>query len=338
MSKRTERNSSIELLRIIAMSAILVYHFFVHGSAVFETSSYVKSFVISFMYWGVNVFIMISGYCGMKLKLHSFLKLYATVSLFVLANLLMLYLCDVPLSLKSVRSVVLPFSSGGYWFMAIYLGLLFTTPILLNGISNLSTHSLRKVVFILFVFNVFCCGVNKNMSNVNGYTYMQFLFMYVIGYWLSKDNQRFSSLSCVMMALMIGVTEMCVAVACENFLGRPIAYFMKYNNIFVVCQSICIFAAFTKFDFRNKFINHISSATLGCYLLQDGLFGQKFLYDFLKQHSTMSTYLIVLGGVCAISYFITKLREQFDSMILMVSKRLESKVQSLTKDIRKKSC
>ncbi|CUQ12524.1 Uncharacterised protein [Parabacteroides distasonis] len=69
------RNSSIELLRIFTMASVLMGHSFGHGAH--GEVSYDGLFLL----WGVciNVFLLISGYYGINLRVKSFLNLTGMV-------------------------------------------------------------------------------------------------------------------------------------------------------------------------------------------------------------------------------------------------------------------
>ena len=58
------RNSNIELLRIIAMTFIVIWHISVHAQKG-ELNSH--NYIVAFCTTGVNLFILISGYFGIKL-------------------------------------------------------------------------------------------------------------------------------------------------------------------------------------------------------------------------------------------------------------------------------
>ena len=84
-----QRDSNLELLRIVAMSMIVIYHIFVHGiSPVYVGShSILTVWYVPFIF-GVNLFILISGYYGIRLSWnHSSLNVdncfYKLISLIV---------------------------------------------------------------------------------------------------------------------------------------------------------------------------------------------------------------------------------------------------------------
>jgi len=69
-----QRQSNIELLRIISILMIVIHHVLVHGiyNAVNNSTLH---FIDSFVIYGVNIFLLISGYFTINLKWKSVINL-----------------------------------------------------------------------------------------------------------------------------------------------------------------------------------------------------------------------------------------------------------------------
>ena len=84
------RDSNIELLRLVCMFFIVCHHFCVHAvfpetldSDVPLSQGVVLSTIIEgFLFIGVNCFVLISGYYGVKLKKKSLLNLWLTCAVY----------------------------------------------------------------------------------------------------------------------------------------------------------------------------------------------------------------------------------------------------------------
>lgn len=81
---KSERKSNIELLRIILMFMIILFHMLAHGGKIHKLSNgsfYTTDntpiflFVFSFLSFAVNCFVFISGYYGIKVRLKTILSL-----------------------------------------------------------------------------------------------------------------------------------------------------------------------------------------------------------------------------------------------------------------------
>lgn len=69
------RNSSFELLRLIAMFSIVIYHHFLFLKALGHEESWILG-GYTILHFGVPLFLLISGYFGIKLKLSKIVYLY----------------------------------------------------------------------------------------------------------------------------------------------------------------------------------------------------------------------------------------------------------------------
>lgn len=75
MENKNIRNSSFELLRLIAMFSIVVYHQFLFLKA----QGYAETWILggyTITHFGVPLFLLITGYFGLKLKLQKIVHLY----------------------------------------------------------------------------------------------------------------------------------------------------------------------------------------------------------------------------------------------------------------------
>lgn len=276
-SKVNERDSNIELLRIVCMLFILIHHFIVivlypdltdrNG----DINSYrIACIVINgFVYVGVNCFILISGYYGIKFRIRSLFNLYCICAFYALLTTLMKYgFADLHFDRGLFYSVFLPFSHTQWWFITCYVVLFSLSPILNIAIQNLGYKDFVLLIVILTVLNVYL-GFYWHQYNVNGYTVAQFVYVYFIGAFLRKhpiralDKQR-SLLLYISGALLWSA----ISVVSVNW-KVPHWTSLHYNNPFVLIASIGLFHFFTMINLRSHAINVIASSVLAAYLLQD---------------------------------------------------------------------
>lgn len=329
----TTRKSNIELLRIIAMSAILIYHFMRYSSPEFESSSLVRGAVFSTLYWGVNVFVIISGYFGIKARLTSFLKLYTLTGVFVLTGYAFLWIAGKQVNIATLATQVLfPFTKGGYWFMTSYFGLFVTAPLISAGLSQMPLKTLRLFIVAFSLFTIVPCGIMQNECNPNGYTYMQFVYLYSLGYYLHREVllDSVKATRWIAWATLIAVAEFSLVTVVSVILNHESGYFIRYNNVFVIAESICILMIFSRLNFTNRFVNKLATASLGCYLLQDGAFGHKLMYNALKNADSDYAwvwFICVILAIWLISWCITTVKRcTFDKWISRICNSLEQRL------------
>lgn len=133
----------MEVLRIIAMFSIVLGHVFYHG---FQGQFAESDFLRPFTNCGVNVFILISGYYGIKFKLKTLLNLLLMVSFYTLLSLVAVYFIDeTEFSIRQMSGVILPFCGNHYyWFVTCYIMLYMFAPLINEGIESLRDKNMLK--------------------------------------------------------------------------------------------------------------------------------------------------------------------------------------------------
>ena len=212
MGKR-ERQSNVELLRIIAIMGVVVLHYNnprMGGGITFVNEDslnfYVLYFLESLFDCAVNVFILITGFfmCeNRKASLWRPIELIIQVILFREA----LYFISVILhttefSLKSAIITLIPTN----YFVILYCVIYLFSPYINTFIESINEHQFRVfvlamvIVFSLITTVVDVLGELRGATFVGlspvgmygsqyGYTIVNFFMMYIIGAYIKKDIQ-----------------------------------------------------------------------------------------------------------------------------------------------------
>lgn len=138
------RNANIELLRIVSMVLIVLFHFSVHGTwpeggpLASDTAVEMLSFGGKL---GVNCFVLITGYFMVHghLKVQSLLRVMLQTWFYSFAILAISAIAQPDLvTPERLREAVTPITSGEYWFITCYLALMVASPFLNVLYRNLS--------------------------------------------------------------------------------------------------------------------------------------------------------------------------------------------------------
>lgn len=273
------------------MSMILIYHFLYHGATPTPTDHVLYGLPIphnAMLFCGVNLFILISGYYGMKFTWKSVIKLALLVWFFVLLNIILIYafggaLPPTKLLNKLLSSFLLPLSHH-YWFISIYFILMATVPILNPGLKRMTIRQLRIMVVILTFITIYSCGLGGNSASNGGYDYPLFLYLYVCGYYIHREPVFKTTKNYVFLIAFfaIGILDYALAYLEYRHLGK-IFLEGNYNHPFVLFAAFALFIYFSNISIHSKVINRIAACALGCYMLQDGIFGNVILYPILRE-------------------------------------------------------
>ena len=191
-----ERESNIELARIVAMAMIVIWHFIVHGifhegmpvtyavSGPLPSRSLIPLLISFLVIPGSDIFVMISGYFRIKLKWKSVISLWLMCAFYNLVNVFV----NGPVNASTILHAFI-ISSCGHWFFKAYFWLLLASPILNKAIDNFTSRELRITVIIGFVLTCIS-GWYFGNDNVNGYNALNFFFLYILGAFIDKENIR----------------------------------------------------------------------------------------------------------------------------------------------------
>lgn len=310
--QRSERDSNMEMLRIVAMSMIIIHHFIRHVIYPEDPDS-IYRIIAPFFQCGVNLFFLISGYFTIRLSVRSLVRLVLFVATFGLISNVLCVACGGTVSYKSWASFVLfPVSKNYYWFIQAYFGLMLLSPVINKGLESLSSHNLRVFTLLFTVFTVYSCAIGQNICNNTGYTFCQGLYCYCLAHWIRVDAHRFSRVKNWKYLL----TAFIITCLSSVLYWKTNLYFIPaYNSIFTVAVSALIFIYFCNVSFKSRAVNQIATAALGCYLLQDGTLGNQIIYEW--QHNfvygahpladKLILFTISFISFWIVSFFITKL-------------------------------
>lgn len=261
------RQSNFELLRIVAMLMILMVHF--DGASLglpvpashWESADWIKTLVEALSIIGVNLFVMISGYFGIRLTAKR-LTAYIGMCLFYSLGIYVLWLVLSPQALFTAKGAIdalLVFSHGDLWFVRDYLLLMLLSPLLNAGLSALDRRSQNTLIISLVVINCYFGWWNGGAVNPTGYCLMQLISVYILGYWLR--GVKLSSLP----AAAIWLSGYVLTIIMAMYMPSSKAY--AYNSPSVIAASVGMFMLFADIRISSSAINHIARHTFAVYLI-----------------------------------------------------------------------
>ena len=189
-----ERQSNIELLRIVCMFMIIMHHFVVnvwypgmlnvHAPSSVGETVFLVSHCLFFI--GVNCFVLISGYFSIKTSLRGFLHLYGFYAFYALLIALTQYFVDSQYAMMSLNEKwfhiivhsLMPWDNNGFWFLNAYLALFMMAPILNAAIETMEKPMYKRVLVLLTILNVVFGGFfSINLLNTWGFCVAQFVYL-----------------------------------------------------------------------------------------------------------------------------------------------------------------
>lgn len=317
--KKKGRNSSIELLRILSMFAIVIHHYAVHGTL--DCNHYNPAIINTlrvnlFFYYlgkvGVCCFVIIGAYflCEKRFNFRRPVNLIITMMFYSFGIYLVLkygfhtgiWGADTP------ARTWLPFPlPSGYWFVYAYIVMLLAMPCLNIIINNLSQRKLLLLIIGLFIlWSILPAGIwmfgTKPDTSVNdfGYTYTTYFFLlYFVGAYLRKYRNRFWN-SARMTGLASSIALLITILLTFLVNGQNSLYYYEdiswTNGPIVLISAVFIFAFFRNIQLNSKIINYIAGSMFGVYLIHDNSFIRPLIWkrfiSSAKLAYSASTYTI----------------------------------------------
>ena len=334
-SKVKMRNSNFELMRIVSMFFIVIYHIIIHGKLLENshgTTHFVLYIILATCIVHVNSFILVTGYfqCKSKLKFTKVIQLNNSIWFYTVSIVLFFIIVKGnTFNSTELLKTFLPISYNDYWFLTNYLILYLISPILNTVINNIDEKKFKRIiVLLLFIDSILPTLTNSSFFNVTlGYSLYHFIFLYFVGaflrnypiedwYIFKKTSKKALQLISLFIFFLMAFINIINQSASKELLNmHPIIAevgiifsnsFIAYNNPLVIIQTIAFFVFFSTLNLKSSFINYISTATIGIYLIHDNNNIRNVLYKFLGFNGNNYSVMI-LGKIlgCAILIFIS---------------------------------
>lgn len=303
---KTVRQSNFELLRLVCMLIIVIYHVFIHVVIPVAGNERVYAALITVFHIGVLDFVMISGYFGIKHSWKGFTKLYGVTALYsLLGVLLKASVGGASLNVHELLTVIFPFSNGVYWFMTTYFVLYLIAPYFDMVLKKLGNKDMVGLIALLFyVVVVYGFVFNKGLGA--GRSIIAFLLMYTIGRFLHNNEERILKIP---MRRKICFGAFLVLFLLIAYLPSPLTNYVKgmtfpYNSPGLYVMATLFFTVFMGWDFKSRLINAMAASTLAIYLIHGNRYVMEYGIPFLKllfeNNSVLFNILMAFGISIAI--------------------------------------
>lgn len=297
---KQQRLLNIELLRIFAMFLICLWHVNGHFLPLVPTETNHTAGIINnitpYLTFHVDLFVMITGYFGVRNSAKSvvktcFLVIFYSLILGIAIN------CLGGDSLK--WSHLLPFSGSPWWFMQVYLVLLLIAPFFEMYIQQASKNGLLSILCVTSFINIYL-GWFRHMPlyDHHGYCIFNFLNLYIIGRWLHTEGRLANKLK-QNIYMPLGVFVLCCAI---RYKVQPVTElnWWDYSSPLNIAMAVCVFSLFLRLHvptLLTKPVLALSSSVVAVYLITD----YKGCYEYF---GTLLTVFMKHGNSAICQFFL----------------------------------
>lgn len=302
-----KRFTNYELLRVMAMVMVVVLHFLSHSDSLLALDASLSGVRIwgtlleSFCLVAVNVYILISGYFGIKgsFKPGKAISLLCQIWFYAFVILAVAMVLGLPTKLQELGiyglvQYVFPIQSETYWFATSYFMLYLLSPVLNSAARNMTKRQLQITITGLLIL---LCGI-KSISPVvfpvdrYGYDLAWFICVYLVAAYLGLYGlEGFKKHSLLIYTGSSLITfGMVVALWFGARKWSSLGYYFTvpfhYNFLLCLTGAIGLFYCFSKVRIKEgkgaAVIRRLGTLSFGVYLFHEHIDIRNLWYGYLK--------------------------------------------------------
>lgn len=320
-----QRQSGIELLKIIAMFLIVISHCaqsmigsenFILSNINIEqpTTDHTIFILYFFRHLGVlgnTVFLLSSVWFlvdNKNLKLNKIANMVLNVYVISVIFLLIFLTMGVDIFVEDILKCLFPTTFSLNWYITCYL-LLYSIYPLLNTVINKLTQKQHLAYNCVFFILYFLIGSIRESFYVN--ELICFIIIYFIAAYIKKYNLKLiSNQNINLIFLFAGIflfvlllLAMNLAVSHISAAGQHMFHFANNHNPIIFIIAFSMFNIFRNLKIQFNAINYISSLTLFIYIIHENFLFRKYLrpallFSFWETSGRMNVALFSL--ICSL--------------------------------------
>ena len=281
MTTSSQRSSNIELLRILAMFLVLVQHANFLGIGTPYTveclaapgNTFVRFLVQTLSFVAVDVFVLISGWFGIKPTLKKLFSLLFQVLFFTISILLIFGLVKGfgAIHLKSVFKAFM--ITKCYWFVKSYICLFILSPVLNAFVEKASKRTFEIVLICFFAFQTIYGWTDSAPEFNYGASVVAFCGLYLLARYLRLYPISFLSREKLCVLSYLGLSLVLAffiwfLVRMDFHTEYAVKITFSHVNPVIILSSVALLMAFVNIDMPcSKAINWIAASAFAVYII-----------------------------------------------------------------------
>ena len=290
------RDSNMELLRLVAMLLIMVVHANFRALpkpddlaiAANPSSAFLQFLAEGFSIVGVNVFVMLSGWYGIRPRLVRFSELIFQILFFGVLCLGVECVVTVNMPSKALLTVLM-LDTNAYWFVKVYIALYLFAPVLNLFVEHATRRQFEQVLLAVFAFMFLFGWLFKATTWLGeGYSLPWFMSLYLLARYMRVHRPWFT--------LFSRGTDLAVYLGVVAFLTVAVFILRHYNLggiLYFYCCPVVVLGAMYLLLFFSKLpsfggaagslVNWLGISALSIYLTHSSNFLAKYYDGFIRQ-------------------------------------------------------
>ncbi len=310
---RTPRESNLELLRLVAIFAILASHYF-YGTGIRAEltgkSLLVANCLASGSRISVNVFLLIGTWFMVDLPFSGYrpLRLYFTLAFFSIPITVAMLFVNGNICAQHILQGLLPLTCMATWYTNAYISLLLFSPFL-HKVLELPKETLGKIVIMI----VLLISLPASLPWMNAYDYVSdmlwFPCVYLIVGYLKHHTRVFQYGKTWWYALGAIAGYLAIAVlrssSCQQIATTAELFRASIKSLPNFIIAYCVFVVFLRLRIgHSKWINFLARSVFSVYVIhQMPAFGDwqwKMVARYLLLVNNTNGFMVLLNCFTAL--------------------------------------
>lgn len=263
------RQSCFELLRLIAMFFIVLYHLLLWFVQDNPSHDGLKALWLP-LHVGVICFVLISGYFRIKPSSKGFIKLLVMVLIYSLPG--MVVEIKNAGNWHDIMHSLMFVSHTEYWFVRTYFGLYLLSPLINSYFDHSSLKHRWYMLIITGIISVYLGNFAKYYLYLDGKNLVNFLFLYQIGQMLFCYSDQWRKIKLWKLLIVYGILNLLLVVGFHGLMGTHWGdlvwrFSFPYSSPILIVNAILLFVIIGHFSFTSPCLNRLSSGVFAVYLI-----------------------------------------------------------------------
>ncbi len=273
---KQERKYGLDIVRIIATLSVLSVHFFLktnyYNTPLNSMPMRVQSIIRNFFMICVPLFILITGYLNNNKEYNKifFKKLFNILIIWLFYSVIEYFTLQIinnthTFNLKDLLFNVTSFNGCGYsWYIEMYIGLYFLSPIINNAFDVMNDKNKKSLVIISIITFVLPTVVNALFDNIlhipSWWISVYPLCYYITGKYIKYKNYNFKKKNLILLLIFTQLITFSLSFICK----------IEYNTLTTFISTCIIFLLLYNINIKKiwqqKVLKYFSSISLDIYL------------------------------------------------------------------------
>ncbi|EGJ72051.1 putative transmembrane protein [Bacteroides coprosuis DSM 18011] len=326
--RKNKRESNIELLRFIAMMMVLAVHanFFAIGTpSTINCSEHFDNAAARIIFESmsivcVDVFILISGWFGIKSSMRGFSNFVFQCLFFLIGIYVVVVIIGIrDLSIKGLAECLVLTKSN--WFIKAYIGLYLLSPVLNSFVEKADKLTFRNVLVAFFIFQTIYGWIsNAAVFFEMGYSTISFIGLYLLARYVRIHESQMTNMPSFFYILIYLFFSFIL-----SFISFGGIYFdfivisarmYSYINPIVILSVLSLLLFFNSLCVKSRVINWFAASSFAVFLLHSNpnilqnyfVRYVKIIYNQFDGFLCLTILLVFISFIAIIAVLIDQIR------------------------------